>query len=415
MPPKNLKRKQTQKLTTEEFIEECRDRHGQKYDYRKVVYDGRHRKVIIICRVHGEFEQTPNSHIRGGSGCPKCSHIRVAAFHRKSLENFLLDAAEVHGERYDYGKVVYKNTMTKVTIGCRPHGEFAQTPDAHLGGAGCPTCAGNERRTTEQFIALAKLLHGETYDYSKVLYVNNHTDVIIICRKGHGEFPQTPSAHLDTAAGCPPCGYARTTAYTRKSVEEFIEEAQNVHGMLYDYSKVVYQNNHTNIIIGCSVHADFEQSPGNHLGGAGCPSCSPAGWSRRSIDWLETISRTEGKNLVHKLNGGEHRVGKHHVDGYCAQTNTAYQFHGCLWHGCQRCFPTPAIHPITHKDMLELYTNTLDVDNVIRQHANLVVMWECDYKLLKPKHKIPTQAELEHMVKQRLASPPAIAEIKESK
>ncbi len=60
------------------------------------------------------------------------------------------------------------------------------------------------QKTTEEFIDQANTVHGDTYDYSKVEYVDSNTKVQIICRK-HGEFLQTPNDHL-MGAGCPQCG-----------------------------------------------------------------------------------------------------------------------------------------------------------------------------------------------------------------
>ena len=59
------------KLTNEQFIEKAKNVHGNKYDYSKVDYKGNDIKVCIICPIHGEFWQTPRNHIKG-SECPKC-------------------------------------------------------------------------------------------------------------------------------------------------------------------------------------------------------------------------------------------------------------------------------------------------------------------------------------------------------
>ena len=121
-------------------------------------------------------------------------------------EQFILKAREVHGWKYDYSKVDYKDSHTKVCIICPIHGEFWQKPDNHLNGWGCKKCgrkicAKNTRKTTEEFIKRAKDVHGDKYDYSKVEYINSKTKVCIICNekdkngKEHGEFWQTPDNH----------------------------------------------------------------------------------------------------------------------------------------------------------------------------------------------------------------------------
>ena len=106
---------------------------------------------------------------------------------KPTTEEWIEKAKLVHGGKYDYSKVEYVNAKTKVIIICHKHGDFLQTPDKHLIGRGCSKCGGSEKLTTTKFIEKAMLIHENTYDYSKVEYVNAHTNIIIICSI-HGEF-----------------------------------------------------------------------------------------------------------------------------------------------------------------------------------------------------------------------------------
>ena len=113
-----------------------------------------------------------------------------------TTEEFIKKAKEIHGNKYDYSKVEYKNTSTKVCIICPEHGEFWQTPNHHLQGHGCPKCKNEKirKRHTHNitiFIEKARKVHGDKYDYSKAEYINASTKVCIICPE-HGEFWQTP-------------------------------------------------------------------------------------------------------------------------------------------------------------------------------------------------------------------------------
>ena len=168
-------------MTTEDFISKAISVHGNKYDYSKVEYVGMLAKVTIICPIHGEFEQRADSHL-SGYGCRYCSRSA-----KNTTESFIKAAIDVHGNKYDYSKVDYVNSKTKVTIICPTHGEFKQSPYEHLKGCGCIHCAGKAKYTTETFIAAAREIHGDKYDYSKVEYVNAKTKVTIICSI-HGEF-----------------------------------------------------------------------------------------------------------------------------------------------------------------------------------------------------------------------------------
>lgn len=176
-------------LSREEFIVKAKKTHGDKYDYSKVEYVNNRTKVCIVCPEHGEFWQLPENHIYG-AGCPFC-----AGNTKKSTLEFVEDAKKKHGSKYDYSKVEYTNNSTKVCIICPEHGEFWQTPNKHLRGDGCPMCRINKKLTQTNFIERAKIVHENKYDYSQVKYVNERTKVCIICPE-HGEFWQTPAAHL---------------------------------------------------------------------------------------------------------------------------------------------------------------------------------------------------------------------------
>ena len=188
----------SRKLTTEEFIKRAREVHGDKYDYFKVKYVNSQTKIEIICPEHGKFYQTPNNHLKG-KGCPKCNGGIFLG-----CDDFVQKAKKVHRDRYDYSRVEYINSKTKVCIICPEHGEFWQTPDKHLQGDGCPECAGNKLLTCENFVKKAILIHSDKYDYSFVDYVNYKTKVKIVCPE-HGPFWQKPANHLQ-GCGCPECG-----------------------------------------------------------------------------------------------------------------------------------------------------------------------------------------------------------------
>ncbi len=123
-------------LTTERFIEKSIAKHGAKYDYSLSEYVNNHTHITIVCKIHGEFTQRADSHL-AGYGCNLCRCSRI----RKSSKEFIEDAKKVHGDKYDYSKVVYTNAHGRVTIICKKHGEFEQKANHHSGGRGCPKCA----------------------------------------------------------------------------------------------------------------------------------------------------------------------------------------------------------------------------------------------------------------------------------
>jgi ribosomal protein L36 len=244
-------------MDTEYFIEQSKKIHGNRYDYSKTEYIDNRTKVIIICKIHGEFKQRYDGHL-SGYGCPKCSGGYM------DTEYFIEKAKEIHRDKYDYSKAEYVNFKTPVIIICPEHGEFKQRPGNHFRGSNCPKCARN--KTTQEFIEQSNKIHNNKYDYSKTKYVDSRIEVIIICPE-HGEFKQKPRNHLP-GHGCPKC------AGKNQTTKEFIKKAKKIHGNRYDYSKTEYINISTKVVIICKKHGEFEQLPPIHLEGYGCSKCS---------------------------------------------------------------------------------------------------------------------------------------------
>ena len=183
---------------------------------------------------------------------------------------FITKAQAKHGDKYEYSEVNYIGAKDKIRILCKIHGVFEQTPTNHLSGYGCNLCANNKRIDTAEFIKRAKAVHGERYDYSKSVYVNADTPLIVICAK-HGEFTPRPDFHINRKTGCPLCNGG-----SKGNTVNFIEECKKIHGDKYDYSKVLYKNNRTPVIIICSKHGEFYQIPYCHSISTkrhGCPHC----------------------------------------------------------------------------------------------------------------------------------------------
>ena len=185
------------KKTTNEFITESNKIHKNKYDYSLSNYINNIKKVTIICKEHGEFEQAPKKHI-SGQGCPNFNNKK-----KKTNDEFILIANKIHKNKYLYDKVTYINSKKKVTIICKEHGEFEQTPNAHIIGYGCEKCCKRYSYTEEEYIKVAKEKHQNKYNYSITKYKNAQEKIEIICNK-HGIFSQNPSMHLQ-GNGCPNC------------------------------------------------------------------------------------------------------------------------------------------------------------------------------------------------------------------
>ena len=200
--------------TKEEFVNNARSIHGNKYSYDNFVYINNKTKGMITCPIHGDFPMRPDKHLWQKRGCPKCNGGVVL-----TTEEFIERAIKVHGDKYDYSNVEYKNAFTPVEIICKVHGVFKQKPNVHLNGHGCQLCGGSLPLNTEEFIKRSAEIHGNKYDYSKSEYVNNHTKVCIICPE-HGEFMQTAGHHLN-GIGCPSCNESHLERDTHLLFEKY--------------------------------------------------------------------------------------------------------------------------------------------------------------------------------------------------
>lgn len=258
------------------FIEGARSVHGDRYDYSRVAYHQAKAKVEILCTEHGAFWQTPDNHLQG-KGCQECRDKLASERLGWDTEEFIQNAQEKFGNRFDYSKVIYVDAWTPIKVICPEHGEFQQNPVGHLHGThGCPKCADSRRNegrrlTTDDFLRRARETHGDRYDYSQVQCLDSKQKVIIGCCK-HGAFNQAAGDHL-SGKGCSKCGTEESAEKQRQSPDEFIRRARDVHDDKYDYTLVEYATARRKVKIGCPIHGVFEQTPGSHLK-QGCRKCA---------------------------------------------------------------------------------------------------------------------------------------------
>jgi len=197
------------RISTDDFVARAKTLHGERLDYSLVQYVGAKIPVVISCPVHGQFSQTPQDHLRSPSGCPQCSALSRTEKQTSSTEEFVERSLVIHGGKYSYENVDYKTARIKVGITCKLHGVFHQYPHQHLVGVGCPICASKangdmKRGSVEKFILSAREVHGDKYDYSRVVYITARTRVELFCNTHQKVFWQTPDNHT-RRMGCPSC------------------------------------------------------------------------------------------------------------------------------------------------------------------------------------------------------------------
>lgn len=181
LPNNHLKGYGCQKCSKEEknkkkqnrFIKKAKILHNNFYNYENVIYTGINDKVCIICPKHGEFHQTPKSHLK--YKCQKCALEELTIMLTHTKEDFILKAIEEHGQYYDYLNVIYKNAHTKVEIICPEHGIFNQLPCNHIQGNGCPICSLDKHKSkvSQKWLDYCEIIDDEFHREISILLKNN--------------------------------------------------------------------------------------------------------------------------------------------------------------------------------------------------------------------------------------------------
>jgi very-short-patch-repair endonuclease len=158
------------KLTTEEFILKSKEIHGDKYDYSQVTYINNSTPVEIIHDVVA-YEQLPQNHLKGF----KCEN------NKKMTENdFIRKSKEIHGDKYDYSLVDFKNVRSKIKI-IYNGVIYEQLGYAHLQGKSPEMVP--FKITNDVFIEKSKIIHGDIFDYSLVDCNGSNSKVKLIYKE----------------------------------------------------------------------------------------------------------------------------------------------------------------------------------------------------------------------------------------
>lgn len=237
----------------------------------------------------------------------------------------------------DYGKpetrAAWNGSKSKIPIWCEAHREFfTQMAANHMSlGQGCPKC-GDEIRRAKRVkadpVADFRKVHGDTYDYSQMVYTNVQDKITIICRE-HGPFEQKPNSHL-AGQGCPQCWENRRKAFGKARNESYqaayAERAARVHEGAYSILRLPTAA-HDTVLLNCPKHGDFEQKAFSHLDGHGCPTCgSNVSNAQKQITALiESFGvevERENRTVLDKL----------HIDVWVPSHGIGVEYHGSYWH-----------------------------------------------------------------------------------
>ena len=130
-------------------------------------------------------------------------------------------------------------------------------------------------------------------------------------------------------------------------------------------------------------------------------------YGQMAVQWLTWEAAKNGCTIRHQVNGREKRIGKLPVDGWCAETRTAYQFHGCYFHGCTNCYEPQETNTLNGKTMATLLEDTKKNTAYLRRHVHVVEMWECEWKEIRKEPDVksflaPTRRQKWKMTQQQI-------------
>lgn len=199
----------TAKMMEKEFLTRAAETHGDRYDLSHVVFVSAGEKVTVVCREHGAFETVPGRFIKG-RGCPRCKGASITAAKTKDKGWWETECRKVHGDKYDYSRVVYTKVRDTFEIVCQTHGSFMQVGWSHKAGQGCPKCAASSTAfaltyTPAEYATRANEVHNNKYTYISE-YKSGRMKIEIGCPT-HGSFWQEATSHLQ-GRGCPSCAKA---------------------------------------------------------------------------------------------------------------------------------------------------------------------------------------------------------------
>lgn len=254
-------------MTKQEFLDRARDKHGYKYQYPNLVDKILSTDDIDIIYNGVLYKQKVVKHITLGR-CPEKNTPT------KTNEEFIKEAEEIWGKKYDYSLTDYQGALKPIKV-IYDGVIFEQTASTHL------RCAPELNMNIDWFIKRAQDKWGkDRYDYSLVEYKHCKSKVKIIYNKTGEIFEQTPHLHLYRAP-------ENIKLAVRKTTEQFIKEANEVHDFKFSYHKTNYVKNQIKVIITCPVHGDFNQNPLSHLQGNGCSNCNESRGEKEIAKYLD--------------------------------------------------------------------------------------------------------------------------------
>ena len=277
----------SKKLTQEEFLNRVKENNTNDIDLSEFIYVNNNTKGKCTCNVCGHVWYPVPMSLFNGHGCPQCAIKYRAKKLASTTEEFIEDSMAVHGDEYIYDLVDYVNDATDVYIICRVHGIFPQKPGLHKSGHGCPYCHGGIAFTKEKFLSDLKIKNSHNLILDDFEYVNMYTKIKCKCGDCGYEWETTPIV-LIGGSGCPICATKERGLKRRKPFDEFVAEYnEKFPNNNFIFIEDTYKTALTDMTVICPIHGKFEKTPNELLNGANCPYCNESKLEREIRGFFE--------------------------------------------------------------------------------------------------------------------------------
>jgi hypothetical protein len=233
-----------------------------------------------------------------------------------------------------------------------------------------------KKLNNEQFIKLAKEVHGEKYRYDEVNYTTAMKKVSIVCPI-HGNFMQRPNDHTSGKCGCPKCKSDKIGNIKRNTIEKVLKDFKTTHNETYDYSNMIFKSVNSKIDIICKEHGVFQQTPGKHIIGRGCPKCKYSNGEKIIMQILtDSNIKFETQKYFPDLYGHHRHLS---YDFYLPDYNLLIEYDG-EFHFCH----TKVFNykHITEEEAVEKFLKTIEYDcrKTIYAQNNSIHLLRISYK-----------------------------------
>jgi len=270
-----------EKWTLDKFLIKAKEIHGNNFDYSEIKDIDIERvksKVKITCNLcKYVWNPTIGNHINKKYGCPYCSNNAPW-----TIERFLIEANEIHGNKFDYSKIFQhdiKGKDSRILLTCLEcKYSWETTIHSHITGkTGCPLCKKVAPWTLERFLSQARIIHGDNYDYSEITvdHIRGvHSNIPIKCLTCNYKWNPQLNDHINSKSGCPLC--SKQAPWT---MEKLLIMGTTIHGDKYDYSLTKaseVREKYSRITILCkSCQYQWRVSISNHIHKKNnCPNCA---------------------------------------------------------------------------------------------------------------------------------------------